>query len=204
MTVCWVLMCSFKLLCSNSGHIATRSSLLIWHCFHICNGEPQTPCPSGDRLSAKGQAVCSSNIKWCYVTLILLSPVIWLPISVLKPGLILIHLSFDKMAVKLQKIILSATSSVKIGLFRFVTRGHFGRQVLSSASVCVITGFDAGACWPLKGPLFSLLNPLYSHCIPPHSTYWSGRVLQAISSIMICVCVSITCLSVRKLRTRSS
>ena len=25
-----------------------------------------------------------------------------------------------------------------------------------------ITGFDAEACWPLNGPLFSLLNPLYS------------------------------------------
>ena len=28
-----------------------------------------------------------------------------------------------------------------------------------------ITGFDAEACWPLNGPLFSSLNPLHSHCI---------------------------------------
>ena len=28
-----------------------------------------------------------------------------------------------------------------------------------------ITGFDAEACWPLNGPLFSPLNPLYSHCV---------------------------------------
>ena len=45
-----------------------------------------------------------------------------------------------------------------------------------------ITGFDAEACWPLNGPLFSSLNPLYSLMVvgvtgPP-------RVLQAISSVM--------------------
>ena len=28
--------------------------------------------------------------------------------------------------------------------------------------VCSITGFDAEACWPLNGPLFSHLNSLYS------------------------------------------
>ena len=28
-----------------------------------------------------------------------------------------------------------------------------------------ITGFDAEACWPLNGPLFSPLNPLYFHCV---------------------------------------
>ena len=52
-----------------------------------------------------------------------------------------------------------------------------------------ITGFDAEACWPLNGPLFSPLNPLYSLMAvgvtgPPLSTNWSGRVLQAISSVM--------------------
>ena len=45
-----------------------------------------------------------------------------------------------------------------------------------------ITGFDTEACWPLNGPLFSSLNPLYSLMVvgvtgPP-------RVLQAISSVM--------------------
>ena len=53
-----------------------------------------------------------------------------------------------------------------------------------------ITGFDAEACWPLNGPLFSPLNPLYSlmgvgATGPPLSTNWSGRVLQAIPSVMI-------------------
>ena len=33
-----------------------------------------------------------------------------------------------------------------------------------------ITGSDAEACWPLNGPLFSSLNPLYSHCI----LLWGG------------------------------
>ena len=52
-----------------------------------------------------------------------------------------------------------------------------------------ITGFDAEACWPLNGPLFSPLNPLYSLMGvgvtgPPLSTNWSGRVLHAIYSVM--------------------
>ena len=55
-----------------------------------------------------------------------------------------------------------------------------------------ITGFYAEACWPLNGPLFSPLNPLYfivgvGVTGPPLSTNWSGRVLQvlqAISSVM--------------------
>ena len=52
-----------------------------------------------------------------------------------------------------------------------------------------ITGFDAEVCWPLNGPLFSPLNPLYSLMGvevtgPPLSTNWSGWVLQAICSVM--------------------
>ena len=53
-------------------------------------------------------------------------------------------------------------------------------------------GFDAEARWPLNGPLFSPLNPLYSltgeGVTGPLSTNWSGRVLQAISSVMIFRC----------------
>ena len=54
----------------------------------------------------------------------------------------------------------------------------------------LITGFDAEACWPLNGPLFSPLNPVYSimgagATGPPLSTNWSGRVLQAISCVML-------------------
>ena len=53
-----------------------------------------------------------------------------------------------------------------------------------------ITRFDAEACWPLNGPLFSPLNQLYSlmgvgMTGPPLSTHWSSRVLQAISSVMM-------------------
>ena len=53
----------------------------------------------------------------------------------------------------------------------------------------LITGFDAEACWPLNGPLFSPLNPLYSLMGvgvtgPPLRTNWSGRALQAISSVL--------------------
>ena len=48
------------------------------------------------------------------------------------------------------------------------------------ASHSHITGFDAEACWPLNGPLFSPLNPLYSPIgvgvtEPPLRTNWSGR-----------------------------
>ena len=51
-----------------------------------------------------------------------------------------------------------------------------------------ITGFDAEACLPLHGTLFSPLKPLYSLMgvgvtRPSLSTNWSGRVLQAISSV---------------------
>ena len=43
-------------------------------------------------------------------------------------------------------------------------KAKHGRRISSRA----ITGFDAEACWPLNGPLFSPLNPLYSHCWPAH------------------------------------
>ena len=77
----------------------------------------------------------------------------------------------------------------KCKIYRSQTRAKHERRIPSRA----IKGFDAEACWPLNGPLFSPLNPLYSHCIlffvegvtgPPLSTNWSGRVLQAISSVM--------------------
>ena len=38
-----------------------------------------------------------------------------------------------------------------------------------------ITGFDAEACWPLSGPLFSPPNPLYSHCILLWGQGWPDR-----------------------------
>ena len=45
------------------------------------------------------------------------------------------------------------------------------------ASHSHITGFDAEACWPLNGPIFSPLNPLYSPMgvgVTPGEN-WSGR-----------------------------
>ena len=43
------------------------------------------------------------------------------------------------------------------------TPGEFLSQPGKNRAVTVyITGFDAEACWLLNGPLFSLLNPLYS------------------------------------------
>ena len=70
-----------------------------------------------------------------------------------------------------------------------ISSGRIWNTHLATMLHTYITGFDAEACWPLNGPLFSPLNPLYSLMGvgvtgPPLSTNWSGRVLQAISSVM--------------------
>ena len=43
-----------------------------------------------------------------------------------------------------------------------LARAMFAAEIWTGVPVETITGFDAEACWPLNGPLFSPLNPLYS------------------------------------------
>ena len=41
-------------------------------------------------------------------------------------------------------------------------------KISTLLNLATITGFGAEACWPLNGPLFSPLNPLFYHYWPAH------------------------------------
>ena len=82
-----------------------------------------------------------------------------------------------------------AEKPVHVKVFTEQSRETDHSILVEAAKLMAITGFDAEACWPLNGPLFSPLNPLYSFVGVgvtglPLSTNWSGRVLQAITSVM--------------------